>query len=225
LIAALIFVFGLAWFFCRRAFGEERLPNWSSMPGNYYRDALIIGLSGVAALAGLQRALDWFSAHFPTAHRAVSTAFGSELAARSPAVASIGGAIFHGLMYAALTAAIAGFIAVYVKPLVLRIPLFLVAAAIRIGDWGSPADFAKQYLLNCLLLGAIIFGIRWLAGLNLLGIFLVIAGGSLLAGASSFLGQTNDFYRHNGYAVLAALAILLAWPLLKWLAARSPRSA
>ena len=225
LIAALIFVFGLAWFFCRRAFGEERLPNWSSMPGNYYRDALIIGLSGVAALAGLQSALGWLSAHYPTAHRAVSTAFGSELAARFPAVASIGGAISHGLMYAALTAAIAGFIAVYVKPLMLRIPLFLVAAAIRIGDWGSPADFAKQYLLNCILLGAIIFGIRWLAGLNLLGIFLVIAGGSLLAGASSFLGQTSDFYRHNGYAVLAALAILLAWPLLKWLSARSQRSA
>jgi len=181
-IAALIFVFGLAWFFCRRAFGEDRLPNWSSMPGNYYRDALVIGISGVIALAGLESALGWFSAHYPTAHRAVSAAFGSELAARFPAVSSIGSAISHGLMYSALLAAIAGFIAVYVQSWALRLPLFLVAAAIRIGDWGSPADFAKQYLFNCILLGAVICGIRWLARLNLLGVFLVIVGGLLLDG-------------------------------------------
>ncbi|MBS1839807.1 MAG: CPBP family intramembrane metalloprotease [Acidobacteria bacterium] len=218
-IAALIFVFGLAWFFCRRAFGEERLPNWSGMPGNYYRDALLIGISGIAALAGLEGALGWFSAQHPTAHHAISAAFGSELAARFPAVSAIGGAISHGLMYSALIAAIAGFVAVYVKPLWLRIPLFLVAAAVRIGDWGTPADFAKQYLVNCILLGAIIFGIRWLAGLNLLGIFLAIAGSSMLAGASTFLGRANDFYRHNGYAILAALAIMLAWPWVKWLSA------
>src|SRR5262249_9806154 len=42
-IAALIFVFGLAWFFGRKAFGEEHLPSWNDMPGAYYRDALLIG--------------------------------------------------------------------------------------------------------------------------------------------------------------------------------------
>ncbi len=223
--AVLIFVFGLAWFFCRRAFGEDRLPNWSSMPGDYYRDALVIGISGLVALAGLESALGWFSAHHPTAHRAVSAAFGSELAARFPAVSSIGGAISHGLMYSALLAAIAGFIAVNIKPWALRIPLFLLAAAIRIGDWGSPADFAKQYLFNCILLGAVFFGIGWLAKLNLLGIFLVLAGSSLLGQASTFLGQANDFYRYNGYAILAALAILFSWPLFKWLYVPSKASA
>ncbi|HWZ98152.1 MAG TPA: type II CAAX endopeptidase family protein [Candidatus Dormibacteraeota bacterium] len=218
-IAALIFVFGLAWFFCRRAFGEDHLPNWTSMPGDYYRDALIIGIAGVVALAGLQSAIGWLSAHYPTAHRAVSAAFGSDLAAILPAASTVGAAISHALMFSALIAAISGFIAVYIKPLALRIPLFLVAAAIRIGDWGSPADFAKQFLLNCIWLGAIVCGIRWLAKLNLLGVFLVLAGGSLLGPAFTFLGHTSTFYRDNGYMALGALGILLAWPLFKWLTA------
>jgi hypothetical protein len=195
------------------------------MPGNYYRDALFIGFSGVAAVVGLESALNWISAQHPAPHRAISAAFGSELAARFPAISSIANAVSHGLMYSALLAAIAGFVALYVKRWALRIPLFLVAAAIRIGDWGSPADFAKQYIFNCFLLGAVIFGIRWLAKLNLLGIFLVIASGSLLSGANTFLGQTNSFYRYNGYVILAALVILFSWPLLKWLSAPSERSA
>jgi len=45
-------VFGLAWFYCRKAFGEERLPGWAGMPDVYYRDALFVGVGGVAALSG-----------------------------------------------------------------------------------------------------------------------------------------------------------------------------
>src|SRR5262249_15464129 len=224
-VAALIFVFGLAWFFCRRAFGEERLPNWWSMPRSYYRDALVIGICGVVGLGGLENVVGWISAHYPTAHRGVAAAFGSNLASKLPAVASIGGAISHALMFSALVAAIGGFIAVYVKPWALRVPLFLVGAATQVGDWGNPADFAKQYVLNCVLLAAIILGIRWLAGLNLFGIFLVLVGSSLLTSAMTFLGQANGFYRGNGYAILGALAALFAWPLVKWLASPSQSSA
>jgi membrane protease YdiL (CAAX protease family) len=32
--AAIAFLFGMAWFFCVRAFGEERLPGWLGMPAN-----------------------------------------------------------------------------------------------------------------------------------------------------------------------------------------------
>jgi len=53
----------LAWpgFYCRKAFGEERLPSWAGMPDVYYRDALFVGVGGVAALSGLQSALGWGS--------------------------------------------------------------------------------------------------------------------------------------------------------------------
>ena len=38
--SGIVLLFGMAWFFGRRAFGEERLPGWSGMPSVYYRDAL-----------------------------------------------------------------------------------------------------------------------------------------------------------------------------------------
>jgi hypothetical protein len=216
-VAALIFVFGLAWFFGRKAFGEERLPNWSGMPGTYYRDALLIGVAGVAALLGLESILGWASAHWPTVHRSLAAAFGSDFSAKLPVGSVVGGAISHALLFSALLAAIAAFIAAYVKPWTLRLLFFLVGAATLVGDWGNAADFAHKYLFNAILLGAIVVGVRWIAKLNLLGLFLVIAASSLTGSAVTLLKQSNSFYRGNAYAIFAALAVLLAWPFLKWL--------
>jgi hypothetical protein len=120
-------------------------------------------------------------------------------------------------MYAALTAAIGGFIAAYVKPLWLRVPLFFVAAATLVKDWGSTGDYAQKYLLNCVLLAAVVIGVRWIARLNLLGIFLVLLSSALLGSGLALLGQANAFYRGNGYAILGALALVYVWPLSKWL--------
>jgi len=215
-IAALIYAFGLAWFFCRKAFGEDRLPNWSGMPGVYYRDALLIGVAGVVALIGLEAAVAWISAHHPLPYRALPAAFSGDLAARIPAVSSIGSAISHALMFSAIIAAIAGFIAACVKSWTIRILIFLIGAATLVGDWGSAGDYAQKYLLNCVLLGAIVFGVRWIAKFNLLGIFLVLMSTSLLSAALPLLKQQNSFYRGNAYAILAALLVLLGWPFLKW---------
>jgi hypothetical protein len=51
---------------------------------------------------------------------------------------------------------------------------------------------------------------------NLLGCFLIVAGTSLLGGAAELLGQTDSFYRSNGFAVLLGLVLLFAWPLMAW---------
>jgi hypothetical protein len=51
---------------------------------------------------------------------------------------------------------------------------------------------------------------------NLLGCFLVIVGTSLLGGALPLLQQPETFYRANGYLVLLALVLLLAWPFAAW---------
>jgi hypothetical protein len=51
---------------------------------------------------------------------------------------------------------------------------------------------------------------------NILGCFLVAAGTSLLGGAGELLSQPDSFYRANGYAVLAVLVLLFAWPLTAW---------
>jgi hypothetical protein len=51
---------------------------------------------------------------------------------------------------------------------------------------------------------------------NILGCFLVVAGTSLLGGATELLSQPDQFYRTNGYAVLTALVLLFAWPFFAW---------
>jgi membrane protease YdiL (CAAX protease family) len=215
-VAALILVFGLAWFYCRKAFGEERLPNWISMPGVYYRDALLIGIGGVFALAGVQSALGWIGAHYPVAHRFASAAFSPDFSAKLPAAAVVGAAVSRALFYSALLAAIGGFIAAYVKPWALRLPIFLVGAATLVRDWGSTGDFVQQYAFKCIFLAVVVFGVRWLARLNVLGIFLVIFGSATASSALALLQQANSFYRGSAYAVLAILAAVLAWPLIKW---------
>src|SRR5260370_24885497 len=83
---AIALLFGIAWFYAARAFGEERLPSWVGMPANYYRDALCIGLGGSAALLGLQRLLAVASPLWPTVHRALPASFGPEFDAVFPAV-------------------------------------------------------------------------------------------------------------------------------------------
>jgi len=221
---ALILVFGLAWFYCRKAFGEERLPGWSGMSGSYYRDALLIGIGGLAGLIGLESALSWAAAHWQMAHRLLPAAFGNDFSAKLPLASTIGSAISHALLYSALLAAIAGFIAAYVKPVAFRIAIFLVSAATLVRDWGSGGDFAEKYLASCILLGAIVLGVRWIAKFNLLGVFLVTMSASLLVSGLALLGQPNSFYRMNGYAASGALITLFAWPLVKWLVAASEQS-
>ena len=215
-IGGLVFLFGVAWFYCRKAFGEERLPSWSGMPGVYYRDALFIGAGGLVALIGLQTALGWVATHWQTAHRFVPAVFGSDFSAKLPAASTIGASISHSLLYSALLAAIAGFVAVYIKPPALRLLIFLAGAATLVGDWGSTGDFLLKYFASCILLGAVIVGVRWIAKFNLLGIFLVLMGASLLPSALVLLKQENAFYKANGQAILVGVLILLGWPLLKW---------
>jgi len=213
---ALILVFGLAWFYCRKAFGEERLPGWSGMSGAYYRDALLIGVGGLAGLIGLESGLGWAATHWPMAHRFLPAAFGNDFSAKLPLASTIGAAISHSLLYSALVAAIAGFVAAYIKPVVFRVVIFLVGAATLVRDWGSSGDFAEKYLASCVLLGAIVLGVRWIAKFNLLGVFLVLMGASLLPAGLVLLKQENAFYHGNGQAILVGLLLLFGWPLLKW---------
>src|ERR1700719_2327034 len=152
--SGIVLLFGMAWYFGRRAFGEERLPGWTGMPPLYYRDALLIGVGGTAALIGFSRLIAALSAHWPTAHRAIDAAFGDEFDATLPAAAVFGTVLLRTLMYTGLVALCASFVATNVKQPWLRLPLFLGAALATVGTaWGTPADFAKQFLAGALLLG------------------------------------------------------------------------
>jgi membrane protease YdiL (CAAX protease family) len=215
--SGIVLLFGMAWYFGRRAFGEERLTGWTHMPPLYYRDALLIGMGGTAALIGFSRLIAAVSAHWPTAHRGVEASFGGDFDATLPAAGVFGTVLLRALMYTGLVALCGSFVVTNVKQPWLRLLLFLSAVLATVGTaWGTPADFAKQFLAGALLLGLLIFGISRVVRFNLLGSFLVVACTSLLAGAAKLVSQPNTFCRGNGYAVLLLLAGLLAWPLAAW---------
>jgi hypothetical protein len=214
---AIALSFGMAWFYAARAFGAERLPGWVGMPVKYYRDAFCLGLGGSAALLGLQRLLAVASPHWPTVHRALPASFGQAFDAILPAVSFTGGALQYGLRLTGIVAAVTAFMAAYVRHPGVRILLLLFGAlSITPGNWGSPADLAKQFLTQLILLSVVALGVRYVMRFNILGCFLVVAGTSLLGGAAELLSQPDSFYRVNGYAVLAALVLLFAWPLTAW---------
>ncbi|HTT32675.1 MAG TPA: hypothetical protein VMH48_03655, partial [Methylomirabilota bacterium] len=216
-LGAVALLFALAWYYGRLAFTEERLPGWLGMPANYYRDALWIGLSGSAALLGLERLLAVASAHWPTAHRYLDLTLGQEFDAVLPAASILGGTLLHALLFTGLVMALSSFVAARIRQPGLRILLFLLGAlALVSGGWGSPADLGKQFAARLILLCVLVIGVRQIMRFNLLGCFLIAAGTSLLSGAAELLAQPNAFYRSNGYAVLIALMLLYIWPLAAW---------
>lgn len=209
-------VFGLAWSFGARAFGEEQLPGWLSMPKEYYRDAFWIGVGGAAALMGLRRVLDFLSVWWPTLHRGLPASFGDSFDAVFPGVGIVGMAVFRGLLVSGALLLAGAFLGAELRVRWLRLFLFFAVAATVVTSWGSPVDFLKQFLASAILLAVVVFGMRSLVRFNMLGLFLIVASSTLVAGAGELLTQPNAFYKANGYGVLLALVLLLGWPLVTW---------
>lgn len=216
-LGAIALLFGTAWYYAAKTFGDEQLPGWLSMPREYYRDALWIGLGGTAGLLGLEHLLATAATHWPTVHRSLEAVLGQDFDAILPAASILGGALLHSLLIVGMVVTIASFIAAQVPQPSLRALLFLLGVLSLVGgNWGSPADFEKQFLAQLILLGVLVFGVRFVMRFNLLGCFLVAAGTSLFGGAVELLAQPDRFYRANGYAVLLALVLLFTWPFATW---------
>jgi len=211
-------LFAMAAFFLREAYSEVDWPGWHRMPREYYRDALFIALGGTAALILVSRVNEFVFRRWPTQHRAFPANFGLDFDSYLAGVSIPASAIFHVLLWSALLAAIGGFVLAHCKSPVIRGLLFLAASLAMVGGWGSSADFLKQWLAQLVFLGLVVFGAARVVRLNLLGYFLVLAIPSLLGGAQELLSQPNGFYRHQGYLVLAAAGVLLAWPVAAWFA-------
>jgi membrane protease YdiL (CAAX protease family) len=215
--AGITLVFGMAWYFAKRAFGEEQMPGWSGMPGAYYRDALWIGLGGAAALVGLSRLVAAMAAHWPTAHRAIEASFGGDFDATLPAASIFGTVLIRALMLTGLIALVASFVTAFIKQPWLRVLLFLGAALAMVGtNWGTPADYLKQFLAAAIPLGVVVYGVMRIVRFNILGYFLITALLSLGAGAARLISQPDRFYRGSGYVVLVMMVALLAWPVVAW---------
>jgi membrane protease YdiL (CAAX protease family) len=213
----LLLVFGMAWYYAKRAFGEERLPGWSGMPGAYYRDAVWIGLGGAAGLTGLQTLLQTAAQRWPTAHRVAEAAYGTDFDTVLPGAATVAGTVQHSLLLTGFVALMASFVAVQVRQAWLRWLLFvLVSLALVGGGWGSAGDFAKQWIAQMITLGVLVIGIARLMRFNVLGCFLAVFSMSLATDAGEFVGQPERFYRLNGYAMIAVVGIAVILPLMAW---------
>jgi hypothetical protein len=216
-LGGIALLFGLAWYYGSRAFGESRLPVWGRLPTTYYRDAFCIGFGGAAGLIGVERVLSAASAHWPTIHRAVGAAFGQDYDAILPAGSILGWSLLHSLLMTGLVVAVASFVAAKVRSPILRIVLLLAGSLSLVGgSWGSPADFAQRFLAQFIVLGIVALGVRYIVGFNILGCFLVVAATSLLGGAAELLSHPDSFYRANAYAILLALILVFAWPFFAW---------
>jgi len=216
ILGAIVLLYGLAWHFAARAFGEERIATWLGMPGNYYRDAFWIGLGGASLWIGLNRLLGVVAQWWPTAHESFPAHFGDSFDAMFPAAMVIGGTLVRALFLTGIFVLASSVLGAEVRVRWVRMLLFLAVAASLVSNWGTPADFLKQFLVNAILLAIIVNGIRLVSRFNLLGLLLAIASVDLIRGALELLSQPDNFYHAQGYLVLAALALLLGLPLVAW---------
>jgi membrane protease YdiL (CAAX protease family) len=215
--AGIVFLAGFGAYFSNRAYGAERLPLGGRLPSLYYRDALIIAVGGSAGYLGIRRVVEVLAQHWPTIHRSLTAAIWPDFGANYPGGAAAGSAVLAGLYRAGVLFTIVAMFSALMKQRWLRFLLFLLGAAALAGsDWGTGADFAKQFVSAAVLLAVILVAIRRVIKFNVLGGVLAVACMSLLGSAVQLLGQPNAFYRMNGYVVLLLMAALLAWPLAVW---------
>jgi membrane protease YdiL (CAAX protease family) len=212
----LVSLFGLAWSFGARAFGSEKIPTWLGMPADYYRDAFWIAVGGGGLLIGLRRLLGVLDVWWPTLHRELPASFGESFDALYPAAGIIGGALVRGLLLTGTFALAAAFLGAELRVRWLRLVLFITLAAALVSDWGSAGDFMKQFLTSLLIFGVVVFGFRRVVRFNLLGCLLAVVSVALLGGTMELVSRSDGFYRSQGHLVLAALVILLLWPLVAW---------
>jgi membrane protease YdiL (CAAX protease family) len=211
-----VLLYGLAWHFAAQAFGEDRVPTWLGMPGDYYRDAFWIGVGGTAVLIGLGRFLNVASHWWPTTERQLPPAVGDSFSALYPAVSVVCGGLLHALFLAGVFGLATAFLGAELRVRWLRLVLFVAVTASMVSDYGSRLDFLKHFLIQGILLGVVVLGMRRVVRFNLLGLFLVITCTALLGGAMELITQPDAFYHTNGYAILLAVVLLLVWPLLSW---------
>jgi len=215
----LALLLGAAWYYGTRAFGRERIPEWTGMAKGYYRDALFIGLGGTAAWVGLDAISKWVYQHVPGAQEGAGASFGANLDASFPVGAILGSGVRGGLTYTALVAITAAFIACMIQAKWLRASVFVLAVLALGGNganWHDPMDVAKKMIIGAVWIAVIDLAVRYVIRFNVLGYFLILAGIALLGGAGEMLGHPDYFYRANGYGVLVGLAILFGWPLVAW---------
>jgi membrane protease YdiL (CAAX protease family) len=214
--AAAYLALGLSWFFTGRTFGPDRIPSWSGMKAEYYRDAVFIGTFGAAALMGLSRAPGIF-ARWPLLRHSLGAAVPGSLDALNPAAGAIASGISSGLIALGLIGVTVGLIAAYVRPVWMRAGLVFLVAVLMTTDVATPGAFLRDALFHLVMVAAIWLLVTRVARFNVVGYFLLAAIISVVPAAAELLQQPNAYFRMNGYATVVSVLLLAGWPLRSWI--------
>ena len=199
-----------------RGYGSDRLPISHRLSGPYYRDALLVMLSGWAVLLGLHRLRDLAAAIWPVAHYAFPASVPEGLDANWPAVNALTSAVTYSFLAVGVIALVLGFAARYLRHTWIQMALLAAMAIFSVPRWGSAGDFVQSSVLTFLELAVIWCGARFVVRLNFLGYFLLAMLLSLSPAIEGLIRQPNTYYRMNGAILIAAIAILLVLPLAWW---------
>jgi hypothetical protein len=219
--AAIVLVFGAAWFFLERAFGPGRILAWGGMNALYFRDAFCVVVFGSAAVLGLNR-LPALFARWPLLRHALPANVPGDLDVLNPAALSLSSSISAAFFTVAMLGLLAGLIAIYVRAPWMRAGVMILYAVLVTANVATPGAFFRDAAFHLVTIAALWYGVTRIARFNALGYFLLAAMMALVPAAVELLEQPNPYLHANGYAVLAFALAILAWPLLRWQRGAAP---
>ena len=214
--SATILLLGLGLFFLVRGYGTDRLPLSHSLSGPYYRDAILVMLSGWAVFAGLYRLRDLAGAIWPVARYAFPASVPGALDTNWPAVNALTSAVTYSFLTVGIVALVLGIAARYVRWWWIQLVLLAALAIFSVPRWGSAGEFVQSAVLGFTELAVIWWGASYLVRFNFLAYFLLALLLSLSPAIGGLIRQPNTYYRTNGALLIAAVAILLLLPLAWW---------
>ena len=211
-----ILLLGLGLFFLVRAYGRDWPPLWDRLSGAYYRDAILVMLSGWAIFAGLRRVHDLVIAIWPVARYSFPASVPAVLDANWPAVNALSNGVTESFLTLGIILLVLGFAAAHVRRSWMHVILLAALAIFSVPRWGSAGDFIQTAGFGFLELAVIWCGARYLVRFNLLGYFLLTMLLILSPAIGELIQQPNTYYRVNSAVLIGAVAFLLVLALAGW---------
>jgi CAAX prenyl protease-like protein len=211
-----ILILGLGSFFVVRAYGSDCLPFSHALSGAYYRDSILVMLSGWAVIIALRRLHDLVNSIWPVAHYAFPANVPQGLDAHWPAANVLANAITYSFLIAGIMTLVLGFTAGYLRRTWIDLTLLAALAISSVQRWGSAGDFIQSAVLGFLELAVIWLGARYLVRLNFLAYYLMAMLLLFSSAIDGLMRQPNTYYRANGVILITAVAVLVVLPLIWW---------
>ena len=212
-LAGAVLLLGIAWFFLERAFGPGRIPAWTGMRPEYYRDAFCVAVVRRGGSDGAESPAGLF-ARWPLLRHTLGAAVPGGLDVLNPACGNhrfgdLGEFFYRGPGRTGRR-----------PDCRVRSPAMdarRTRDSLRRADGhqcGDAGAFFRDAAFHLSWLSCLWFGVTRIVRFNVMGYFLLAAMVALVPGAVELLEQPNAYFHVNGYAVLAFALAMLAWPLI-----------